>query len=413
MAKARKDNKGRALRKGETYRKSDNTYMYKYTDPMGRKKYIYSNNLMTLREREKKLIKDQLDGLDVYVAGNATINFVFDRYISTKTDIRETTRAGYHYTYDRYVRDGFGKRKIADIKYSDVLGYYIKLSEEKNLSVGTIDSIHCILRPTFQLAFRDDIIRKNPCDEVMAAFKKCTGNKTGVRHALSVEEQTAFLKYIENTERFRRWYPLFSIMLGTGMRIGEVLGLRWEDVDLEKRTISVNHALVYYQNYGDTNKAVLSISVPKTQAGVRNIPVVDNLLGAFEELKEMTKITGGCVSEIDGMSDFVFFNRFLEVQKPPTVNDAIRSISDNYNAEEVIKARREGRKPVILPHFSCHHLRHTFCTRLCEADINIKVIQQIMGHKDIQTTMDIYAEVSEFKKHDSMIKFAEMFKDIL
>ena len=77
MAKTRKDNRGRVLRKGETYRKNDNSYMYKYTDPMGRKKYIYSNNLMVLREREKKLIRDQMDGLDLYVAGTATINYVF------------------------------------------------------------------------------------------------------------------------------------------------------------------------------------------------------------------------------------------------------------------------------------------------------------------------------------------------
>ena len=91
----------------------------------------------------------------------------------------------------------------------------------------------------------------------------------------------------------------------------------------------------------------------------------------------------------------------------------VRPIVSPDAAEEIIRARREGREPLILPHFTCHHLRHTFCTRLCEADINIKVIQQIMGHKDIQTTMDIYAEVSDFKKNESMVEFAKMFKDIL
>ena len=413
MAKARKDNKGRALRKGETYRKGENNYMYKYRDPMGRIKYIYSNNLLTLREREKKLIRDQMDGLDVYVAGRADVNFAFDRYMSTKTELRSTTRANYLYTWDKYVKDGFGKRKIADIRYSDVLGFYNNLMSEKKLKIATIDNIHTILRPTFQLAFRDDIIRKNPCDEVMAELKKRTGNDRGIRHALTVEEQTAFTKYLEKNEKFRRWYPLFTIMLGTGMRIGEVLGLRWEDIDLDKRTISVNHALTYYQRYGDSNRSGCAISLPKTQAGIRSIPIVDNLVDAFNEQWEMAKIIGGCISEIDGMSDFIFFNRYLEVLKPASVNDAIRSITESYNAEEILKARREGREPIILPHFSCHHLRHTFCTRLCEADINLKVIQKIMGHKDIKTTMDIYAEVSEFKKHESMMKFAEMFNNIL
>lgn len=81
---ARKDNKGRALRKGEFQRASDGKYVYGYVDPNGERRYIYAKDLAKLREREKKLVKDQLDGLDVYVAGSADLNFVYDRYISTK-----------------------------------------------------------------------------------------------------------------------------------------------------------------------------------------------------------------------------------------------------------------------------------------------------------------------------------------
>ena len=97
MAKARKDNKGRALRKGESQRKSDNMYIYVYVDPFGKRRYKYSMDLIKLREIEKSLIKDQLDGLDVYAAGKADLNFVFDRYISTKTDLRRTTYTNYTY----------------------------------------------------------------------------------------------------------------------------------------------------------------------------------------------------------------------------------------------------------------------------------------------------------------------------
>lgn len=83
MAKARKDNKGRALRKGESQR-TDNTYVYTYTDPFKKRRFVYARDLQTLREKEADLIKNQLDGLDVYVAGSATLNYVFDRYMSTK-----------------------------------------------------------------------------------------------------------------------------------------------------------------------------------------------------------------------------------------------------------------------------------------------------------------------------------------
>ena len=101
MATTRKGLRGRTLRKGEMQRSSDKRYAYSYTDPLGRRKYIYANDLVTLREKEAQLTKDQMDGLDIYVAGKATVNFVFDRYMSLKTNLRQTTRSNYLYMYDR------------------------------------------------------------------------------------------------------------------------------------------------------------------------------------------------------------------------------------------------------------------------------------------------------------------------
>ena len=86
MTTSRKDNKGRVLRKGETQRSCDGKYVYTYTDPDGKRRSIYSKDIGELRRREEMLTKDQLDGLNVYVAGNASVNFVFDRYISTKSE---------------------------------------------------------------------------------------------------------------------------------------------------------------------------------------------------------------------------------------------------------------------------------------------------------------------------------------
>ena len=107
MAKTRKDLRGRALRKGEMQRSSDKRYSYCYTDPLGRRKYIYANDLVTLREKEAELTKNQLDGLDIYIAGKATVNFVFDRYMKLKVNLRQTTRSNYLYLNDRYVRHIF------------------------------------------------------------------------------------------------------------------------------------------------------------------------------------------------------------------------------------------------------------------------------------------------------------------
>ena len=405
MAQARKDVRGRALRKGESQRASDGRYVYSYMDPLGRRKYIYANDLASLREKEKKLMKDQLDGLDIYASGNATINATFDRYMTTKYNLRESTRSNYLYTYDHFIRDDFGKKKIIDIKYSDVLQYYYHFLNKRGVSLGTLDSVHCLLHPTFQLAVRDDIIRKNPTDGVMKEISKQSGKNRGIRHALTVEQQRAFMNYIANHPVYFHWWPLFTVLLGTGCRIGECLGLRWEDLDFEKRVVSVNHSLVYYPLEG-SKKSVLRVALPKTEAGIRTIPMLDVVKDAFEMEREEQTEAGANEQVIDGMSGFVFKNRFGDVPNPQTVNHTIKRIVANYNAEEILNAKKERREPIILPNFSCHHLRHTFATRLCEAESNLKVIQSVMGHRNIETTMDIYAEATERRKQESFENLA-------
>lgn len=397
MAKARKDLRGRALRKGEMQRASDQRYVYTYTDPLGRRKYIYARDLATLREKEKELIKNQLDGLDLYVAGRATINNVFDRYMAIKHNLRDSTRSNYLYTYNHFVRDNFGMKLIAGIKFSDVLQYYNHLLHEQDLSLGTLDTIHCLLHPTFQLAVRDQIIRNNPTDGVMKEISKQSGKNRGVRHALTIEQQRAFMEYVANHPVYYHWWSLFTVLLGTGCRIGEVLGLRWEDLDFENRIISINHSLVYYPTAKE-RKSVMRIVKPKTEAGIRTIPMLDVVYDAFQMELEEQEETGFNTDEIDGMTGFVFKNRYGGVPNYNTVNQAIKRIINSHNADEIILAKREKREPVIIPNFSCHHFRHTFATRLCEVESNLKVIQSIMGHRNIETTMDVYAEATDRKK---------------
>lgn len=400
MAKARKDNKGRALWKGESQRKSDLSYIYTYTDPFGKRKYTTAKDLKTLREKEDKLKKDQLDGLDVYVAGKATLNFVFDRYISTKYDLRKSTHSNYNYMYDHFVREGFGMRRIGEIKYSDVRYFYYYLLNECELQANTVDTVHTILHPTFQLAVRDNIIRNNPTDGVMAEIKKKAGKNKGIRHALTLEQQRAFMEYTANNPIYCHWLPLFTVLLGTGGRIGEIIGLRWEDLDFENRLIHINHSVSYYAR--EERKSYFAISLPKTEAGVRTIPMMDKVYDAFQEEYEVQKESGFNSTVIDGMTGFVFCNRFGNVHNPQTINRTIKRILENYNVEEVVKAKKEKRRPNIMPHFSCHHLRHTFCTRFCENETNLKIIQAIMGHANIETTMNIYAEATDDKKTEAI-----------
>ena len=396
----RKDPKGRVLREGETYRKDKKLYRYTYMDCMGKRQSFCSKDLVKLREKEKRLTKDILDGLDVYAIGKSDVNIVFDRYIATKTELRSSTKTNYIYTYNRYVRNGFGKKKIADVKYSDVLLFYQSLLE-RGLDLSTIDNVHTVLHPTFQLAVRDQIIRTNPSDGVRGELRKTTKKNTGIRHALTYEQTREFLNYLDRPE-LQRWKPLFIFMFGTGCRVGEVISIRWDDIDFDERLININHSITYYPRVDNSYRCEYDLTLPKTEKGIRIIPMLDEVYDVLLAEKEYQEQSGEhCMFEIQGMDNFVFFNRFHSIHNQASINRAIKRIVTDHNAIEIVQAKKERRAPEIIPGFTCHIARHTFCSRLCENETNVKVIQDIMGHKNIETTLDIYAEVSEKKKKET------------
>ena len=403
----RKDGKGRVLRKGEHYRKTDGRYSYIYTDPLGKQHTIYAKSLVTLRQKEESLIKDQMDGLNVYVAGNADVNFLFDRYISTKSELRSSTYSNYLYTWNHFIRDTFGKKKVKDVKYSDVLFFYSDLINKQGLQINTLENINTVLRPSFQLAVRDDIIRKNPIDGAYAEVKKRNGGSRKRKRALTVQQQRAFINYVAENPFFYKWYPFFTFLLGTGCRIGEAIGIRWDDVDLEKRLIDINHSLTYYQRADDSFKCEFRVSQPKTEAGIRTIPMMKQVYDVLKDEYERQEVEGFCVANVDGMTNFIFSNRFETPHNPAAVNRAIKRIVDAHNAEEEVRAKKEKREPVMIPRFSCHIFRHTFASRFCENETNVKVIQEVMGHADVSTTMNIYAEVNQDVTRASLEKLSK------
>ena len=398
MAKAsRKDRRGYVLKTGECQR-PDGRYSYSYTDRGGERHVVYANDLAELRKKERKIIRDLEDGIDAHAPEKITLNQLYDSYMEQKFDLKPTTRAGYIYTYNHFVRDDFGKRKIGNIKYTDVKKFYYDLILERGIKSNTLDGIHTQLHPAFAMAVRDGYLRTNPSDGVMAEIKKSHIWDTPPRHALTVPQQKAFTDYLKDNRDYQGWIPVIIILLGTGMRIGECLGLRWDDLDFEKKVISVNHNITDAPYEDGT--CVKHIQTPKTKAGERTIPMIDEVFESFLQEYEIQKCMGYRSEEIDGYTNFVFLTTGGKVITASSVNRVLHLITDRYNAEETKKAKEEKREPVLLPNFSAHNLRHTFCTRLCENETNLKFIQSVMGHKDIQTTMDIYAEATEEKKQE-------------
>ena len=397
MATSRKDSRGYALRSGECQRK-DGRYSYSYTDRDRKRQVVYANDLMALRKKEQQIRRDLEDGLDPKRAECITVNQVYDAYMEQKYNLKATTKVNYIYTYDHFVRESFGRRRLADIKYTDVKKFYYSLITEKGLKPATVDNVHTQLHPAFQMAVRDGLIRVNPAAGVLGEMKKSHIWVTEKRRSLTLAEQKTFMNYLFSKHCYQGWKPVITVLIGTGMRIGECLGLRWQDLDFENRTISIDHNFVHRRV--DEDGSTLHINTPKTEAGKRTIPMIEQVYEAFLEEYQIQQITGFCTQDVEGYSGFVFASSNGTVTLPAEVNRAIHRIVDDYNAEETALARKERREPVLLPQFSAHHLRHTFCTRLCENESNLKVIQSVMGHKDIQTTMDIYADCTEDKKQE-------------
>ena len=401
---SRKDNKGRVLFKGETQRK-DGRYAYSYTDQLGKRHSIYDKDLVKLRLKEKEIHRRMDDGLDPAKADRITVNQMFDRYISLKYDIKPSTRENYIYMYEKYIRESFGKKKLSKVRYSDVKAFYYSLINERGFKPASMEIAHTLLHPTFNMAVRDGYLNRNPTDGVMGEIKKSHQWEHKKRHALTIEQQSAVSTFLDTHEDYRGWRPIITVLLGTGMRIGECLGLRWEDIDFKTNEIDVNHNLIYRKNLD--GKCENHVNSPKTESGKRRIPILEGVKDALLEELELQRCIGFCKDEIDGYSGFIFSTCENHVYTPESVNRAIKRIYTAYNEEETFIAKKEHRDPILLPHFSAHVLRHTFCTRLCENETNLKVIMDIMGHSDIQTTMNIYAEVTGVKKQESMMALSD------
>lgn len=396
--KTRKDKNGYALRKGESQKK-DGRYVFNYTDGFKKRRFVYANTLMELREKEKIVRKEMAYDLDYASASKMTLNTLYDRYMKQNYRLKDATRAGYNSLYNCHIRNGFGLKRIVDIKYSDIKIFYHSLLVDEGLSGSSVERVNTLLQPSFKLAIRDQLILLNPCQDVLAELKGSEAWVEGERIALTIPQQKSFMNFLYNSNEFKGWYPLIATLIGTGMRISECLGLEWKDIDLSERLISVNHTLEY-RPVDDTGKCIKRIETPKTDAGTRLIPIFDEVMEAIILEYQYQKCLGFCTEVVDGHSGFVFCTSEHKTYLQGAVNRAIKNIIKAHNAQEEVLAKEEGREPIILPHFTCHNLRHTFCTRLCEVESNIKVIQDIMGHADFNTTMDIYTDVHKEKKQE-------------
>ena len=420
MGKTRKDRNNRVLHKYE-HQRPDGTYEYKYRDRNGVRRSVYAKTLKELRRKEAMIARDRLD--NIRDCHTMTVNDLYKKWLDLKRGIKDNTLQGYKYLYLHYIKKELGGTKISGLRKSDIKALYNRLVDVRGLSVNTVSNVHIVLRQILDIAVEDDYLRKNPADGALTEIKKMS-RRNPLKPALTRLEHKTFEEFLLSDTRYRRWYPIFIILLYTGMRVGELVGLRWRDIDLEKGVIDVNHTLVYYDR-GEGLGCGFSINTPKSKAGSRTIPMLPKVKEAFLMERDYLEKTGlTCSLPVDGYTDFIFLNRFGRPYHQGTLNKALKRIVRACNGagpasrhDTVLNLNRcnkpetgisvamptePGRR---LPHFTNHSLRHTFATRMCEADINIKAIQAIMGHSEIKLTLDTYVQATEYLKQNGLADF--------
>ncbi len=389
MARQRRtDNKGRRLKEGEYYR-NDGRYSYRYTDKQtGKRTGFYASTLLELREKEKKLQRDLEDRLLTdSVIRQMTVNTLFDRYMATKK-LKESTRENYLATWNNHVKNDLGLMKVLQVRPSHIKLFYSNMSKA-GYSRSMITLVHNLLYPAFEMAVDDDMIRKNPAKKGVSDY----GIPPVARKALTPSQQERLLAYTKKSTIYNVYYPVLIIMIGTGMRVGELIGLTWKDVNMRKREIHVTTQLIY-KNYGDGFK--FHESKPKTDAGIRTIPMSNDVYQAFVEQKKMNFLRGIRGDyQIGERADFIFVAKTGRPLMPAAINAFLDHIVKAFNKEEEAAAVRENREPDLMPHISAHTLRHTGCTRMAEQGLDMKVVQYLMGHANIDVTMQVYNHITE------------------
>ena len=378
--------------------------MYAYKDPTtGRRMYIYSWKLerndktpagkkidLSLREKEKLIEKDLRDGIS-YKAGGVTVLELVERYISLKTKVRPTTRAGYKTVVNVLKADPFGQKKIANIKTSEAKMWLIEL-QDGGRSYSSIHSIRGVVRPAFEMAVEDDLLRKNPFDFELATVLI---NDSVKRDALTAKQERDFLKFIKEDEYFNQFHDGMFILFKTGLRISELCGLTIRDIDLQERTIDINKQLQY------TGGKKAYVEQTKTTAGTRVLPMSDEVYEAFKRIISSRK-KPKVEQMIDGVSGFLFLDDkgkpMLAYQWEKKFQHSVEKYNKIYKVE--------------LPKITPHICRHTYCTNMAKSGIAVKTLQYLMGHADIATTLNVYThlKLEDAKDELEQMKVREQLK---
>ena len=384
MSEKRRDNRNRILHNGESQRQ-DGRYAYKYKDINGETKFVYSWRLdkndrapagkprdLSLREKERQIQQDLFNQI-VPNGGNLTVLELVQKYLSLKVNVRHNTQANYNFVVGILKKEAFGSLRIDKVKLSDAKAWLIKLQKDGR-GYSTIHSVRGVVRPAFEMAVQDDLIRKNPFGFELATV---VVNDSVTREAITRAQERAFLKFIQADNCYRKYYDGIYILFHTGLRISEFCGLTISDIDFQNKRIRVDHQL---QRKRDMEYI---IEDTKTKSGERYVPMSQQVVECFRRVIANRK-TPKQEPMIDGYTGFLFLDKNGMPMVALHWEHYFKHILNKYNS--IYK--------VQLPKITPHVCRHTFCSNMARSGMSPKTLQYIMGHSDISVTLNTYTHLT-------------------
>ena len=374
-----KDLKGKEIGDG-IYQQPNGTYCARFVDKFGRRKSKRSKKLQEVRQwiADATYIDEHSD-LDQ--ATDMIVDAWFDYWISIKKQtVRPNTVRNYSERYERNIKEVIGKKLLTEVKPIHCQTIFSKMAEE-GYKTTTIYQTRIALYNMLEFARENDVLITNPCKK---SVKSDMGKPSAKKEALTIDVQKKFLEAVvgysyENQYRF---------VLQTGLRTGELIGLKWSDIDFENRTMKIERSMEYRYKVGEWR-----IGPPKSKSGYRTIPLTDEAIRILENQRAKNKKLKLIPIE---WNDTVFLCRNGTPVKNSTYDTGLFKYCDR----------------VGIPHFSMHVLRHTFATRCIEGGMKPKTLQKILGHSNIGITMNLYVHITEDEKHREIDLVADALKVI-
>ena len=371
---------GKELGKGITQRK-DGLYQARFINRFGKRQTLYGK---TISEITKKLRDEQYDDekqLNLISTG-MTLDEWYERWITTcKQHCRDTTLRSYATQYNR-LRPDLGWRKLTSLNLVVLQEAFNHLKTDASRS-----DCRAVLIDMLNRAVESDLLVKNVAYGINTILND---EEVEEKRILSDEE------ILLNTKKGCSLQNFLILGLGTGMRMGEMLGLTWDCVDFDKGIIQVRQTLAYLPNNGE---AIYEFHRPKTKAGKRDIPMTVEVKDALLRQQRWKSHVSIRHNPRVGMEDLVFCSKTNNPINESNIRGAIRYLVDKIN--------RENPDLDFRP-FTPHGLRHTFATMCIAKGMRPKTLQKILGHSSLQMTMDLYCHVEESTLKEEMKLIGEV-----